>query len=221
MVDRITPVTTDMDRVDAGHDAVVVAEPFRQWVLEDAFVGARPVLELAGVQVVGDVSPYELMKLRLLNGGHQALAYPAALLGHEWVHAAARDERVGVFVQRWLAEAMPTLPPVPGIDLAAYTRRLLERFGNPHVADTVARLCAFTSDRIPVFVLPAIRANLSAGRPVEVTEKTVDSRAVASGEALLKDPAVTAVGSDLRVREPFLRALALLRNSQISEALTT
>jgi mannitol 2-dehydrogenase len=174
MVDRITPVTTEEDRT-LVRDRLgivdrwpVVCEPFTQWVLEDRFVGGRPALEEAGVQVVPDVRPYELMKLRLLNAGHQALAYLAYLSGYRLVHEAAQDPLFARFVLDYMErEATPTLEPVPGIDLAAYRRTLIERFANPAVADTVARLCADTSDRIPKFLLPVVRSQLARGGSVE------------------------------------------------------
>jgi mannitol 2-dehydrogenase len=158
MVDRITPATTDADRaLVAGDDIPVVAEPFIQWVMEDAFVAERPPLEQVGVQVVPDVRPYELMKLRLLNGGHQALGHAGVLLGHTLVHEAVGDPLVQQLLRAYWTEARASLPDVPGIDLDVYTATLLQRFGNPHVADTLARLCAWTSDRIPTFVLPIAR----------------------------------------------------------------
>ena len=173
MVDRITPVTTDADRAELRERFgvedrwPVVCEPFAQWVLEDDFTLGRPPYEQAGVQVVVDVEPYELMKLRLLNGGHQALGYFAYLAGHRLVHEAARDPRLRAFVRAYLdEEATPTLEPVPGVDLGDYKRTLLERFSNPEVRDTIARLCAESSDRIPKFVLPAIRRQLELGGPV-------------------------------------------------------
>ena len=148
MVDRITPATTDADR-DAVRERFgiddrwpVVCEPFIQWVLEDAFCAGRPPYEDVGVQVVDDVEPYELMKLRLLNASHQALAYFGHLLGHEYVHEAAQDEPLRALVRKYMdEEATPTLPPVPGVDLEDYKATLIERFSNPGVRDTVARLC--------------------------------------------------------------------------------
>jgi len=170
MVDRITPATTDADRREVGErfgvDDLwpVVCEPYTQWVLEDSFSAGRPPYEAAGVQVVADVEPYELMKLRLLNAGHQALAYFGHLLGHELVHEAARDPLLRAFVLEYMdEEATPTLPPVPGVDLDAYKRTLIERFGNPEVRDTIARLCAESSDRIPKWLLPVIRRQLETG----------------------------------------------------------
>jgi mannitol 2-dehydrogenase len=173
MVDRITPVTTDEDRalVRDGYGIAdgwpVVAEPFVQWVLEDHFPAGRPAFEEVGVQVVDDVVPYELMKLRLLNASHQGLAYPGLLTGHTFAHEAATDPLIVAFLSGYMAEARPTLPAVPGIDLDAYIAELFERFANPAVADTLARLATDASDRIPKFVLPAVRDNIAAGRPVD------------------------------------------------------
>lgn len=171
MVDRITPVTTDAerdyvrDRLGVSDGWPVTAEPFFQWVLEDDFPAGRPPLEMAGVQLVDDVTAYELMKLRLLNGSHQALAYLGALAGYEYVEEAMADRDLVAFLRWFMAEVRPTVPPVPGIDLDAYEASLLERFANPAIRDTLTRLCAESSDRIPKFVVPSIVDNLNAGRP--------------------------------------------------------
>jgi mannitol 2-dehydrogenase len=173
MVDRITPVTTDDDRAEVrerfGVDDrwPVVCEPFTQWVLEDAFSLGRPPYEDAGVQVVEDVEPYELMKLRLLNAGHQALCYFAYLAGYRLVHEAAQDPLFRAFLRGYMDdEATPTLAPVPGVDLDEYKHTLIERFSNPEVRDTIARLCAESSDRIPKWLLPVVRRQLETGGPI-------------------------------------------------------
>jgi len=170
MVDRITPVTTDEDREELrkrfGVDDrwPVVCEPFTQWTLEDAFNQGRPPFEDAGVQVVADVEPYELMKLRLLNASHQALCYFGYLAGYRLVHEVAQDPLFAAFLLAYMdREATPTLEPVPGIDLDEYKHQLIERFSNAQVKDTVARLCAESSDRIPKWLLPVIRHNLETG----------------------------------------------------------
>ena len=172
MVDRITPVTTDADRESLSRRFgiedrwPVLCEPFTQWVLEDSFADGRPVLEDAGVQIVPDVEPYELMKLRLLNASHQALCYPGYLVGYRLVHEVTSDPLFAGFLLDYMrGEAIPTLRPVPGIDLAAYAHQLIERFSNPEVGDTVARLCANASDLIPKFLLPVVREQLAAGGP--------------------------------------------------------
>ncbi|HEY0000332.1 MAG TPA: mannitol dehydrogenase family protein [Actinoplanes sp.] len=182
MVDRITPVTTDDDReqvrsrfgVDDGWP--VVCEPFTQWVLEDSFGAGRPPFEEAGVQVVTDVEPYELMKLRLLNASHQALCYFGYLAGYRLVHDVARDPLFARFLLSYMErEATPTLAPVPGVDLGDYQRGLIDRFSNDQVRDTVARLCAESSDRIPKWLLPVIRHNLATGGDIRLSTAVVAS----------------------------------------------
>lgn len=170
MVDRITPATTDVDRASVadrfGIDDAwpVLCEPFSQWVLQDHFASARPPFEDAGVQVVADVEPYELMKLRLLNASHQAMCYAGYLAGHRLVHEVARDPLFAKFLLDYMTlEAIPSLDPVPGIDLQAYTHNLIERFSNPEVRDTLGRLCANSSDLIPKFILPVLRFQLDSG----------------------------------------------------------
>src|SRR5690625_3060504 len=182
MVDRITPVTTDQDRAlvteQYGVDDAwpVVCEPFTQCVLEDDFGFGRPALEHAGVQLVADVEPYELMKLRLLNASHQGLCYFAYLAGYRLVHEACQDPLIRTFLRAYMdTEATPTLPPVPGVDLEEYKSTLIERFANPGVRDTVARLCAESSDRIPKWLLPVARDNLRTGGPVTLSAAIVAS----------------------------------------------
>jgi mannitol 2-dehydrogenase len=182
MVDRITPATTlEMAaavRRDFGVDDrwPVLAEPFAAWVLEDDFADGRPPLEKAGVLLVDDVVPYELMKLRMLNAGHQSLCYFAHLCGFTYVHEAAGDPLFAEFLLAYFdSEAIPTLPPAPGIDLHDYSRKLVERFANPGVRDTVARLCAYASDRIPKWLLPVIYDNLASDGSVRLAAATVAS----------------------------------------------
>jgi mannitol 2-dehydrogenase len=182
MVDRITPVTTDEDRAQVAERFgvtdgwPVVCEPFTQWVLEDSFTLGRPAVEQVGVQVVADVEPYELMKLRLLNASHQALCYFGYLSGYRLVHEVAQDQLFADFLLAYMdREATPTLAPVPGVDLTAYKHQLIERFSNSAVRDTVARLCAESSDRIPKWLLPVIRENLAAGRDVRLAAAVVAS----------------------------------------------
>ncbi|MEV0795876.1 mannitol dehydrogenase family protein [Kribbella sp. NPDC050459] len=174
MVDRITPVTADADRaalaerfgIEDGWP--VVCEPFTQWVLEDDFGGVRPPYEDVGVQIVEDVEPYEFMKLRLLNASHQALCYLGYLDGYRYAHEVCQDKLYVDFLLGYMDhEGTPTLPPVPGVDLDRYKHQLIERFANPEVRDTLARLCAESSDRIPKWLLPVVREQLAAGREIK------------------------------------------------------
>ncbi len=170
MVDRITPVTTDADRrllaerFDLADGWPVVCEPFTQWALEDTFNTGRPPLEDAGVQVVADVQPYEFMKLRLLNASHQALCYLGYLAGYRYAHEVCQDPLFTTFLLGYMdREATPTLAPVPGVDLDRYKHQLIERFANPEIRDTLARLCAESSDRIPKWLIPVVRDQLANG----------------------------------------------------------
>jgi mannitol 2-dehydrogenase len=174
MVDRITPATTDDDRVATAHvlgvtDAWPVAcEAYLQWVLEDSWSAGSPPWGDVGVHLVKDVHPYELMKLRLLNAGHQAMGYLGYLAGYRTTNEACADASLrAVLLDYMKHEATPTLLPVPGVDLADYRRTLLQRFANPAVRDTLARLCADSSDRIATFLLPVVREQLRRGGPVE------------------------------------------------------
>ena len=154
----------------------MAAEPFTSWVLEDDFSDGRPPLEKVDVLMVDDVTPYELMKLRLLNASHQSLCYFAYLAGYRLVHDAAGDPLFAEFLLAYMdSEATPTLKPVPGIDLPDYKRTLIERFANPGVKDTIVRLCFGSSDRIPKWLLPVIRENLRTGAPVRLSAATVAS----------------------------------------------
>lgn len=182
MVDRITPVTTDADRADVAQSYgiddgwPVVCEDFEQWVLEDKFVAGRPPYEEAGVQLVDDVVPYELMKLRLLNATHQGLCYFGHLAGYRAVHDVARNDLFAQFLLSYMKnEAEPTLRALPGVDLDAYQHKLIERYSNEYVADTVARLCADSSDRIPKWLMPVVRENLAADRDVTLSAAIVAS----------------------------------------------
>ena len=182
MVDRITPVTAPED---VGHlseefgvdDAwPVVCEPFTQWVLEDHFSDGRPPFEQAGVQLVDDVVPYELMKLRLLNASHQALCYLGYLAGYRYAHEVCQDPLFVDFLLGYMEhEGSPTLPEVPGVDLDAYRHELITRFANPEVRDTLARLCAESSDHIPKWLVPVINRNLETGGEIDRSALVVAS----------------------------------------------
>lgn len=173
MVDRITPATTDQgrDRLLSAFDIddawPVFCEPFRQWVLEDRFAGGRPAWDEVGVTLTDDVAKFELMKIRMLNGGHAAIAYPAALLGIHFVHDAMAHPIVRGFLEKLeREEIIPILPKVPGIDLGDYLDLIMTRFANPEVADTVPRLCQDGSNRQPKFILPSMRDRLAAGQSI-------------------------------------------------------
>ena len=169
MVDRIVPATTDADRAQAAallglrDDALVVAEPFRQWVVQDAFAAGRPRWELAGAQLVPDVAPYEQLKLRLLNGTHSLLAYLGALAGHRTIAEAVADPDLADAAQALQADAAATLDPPPGVDVAAYGRSVLDRFADPALRHRTTQIAMDGSQKLPPRLLGTIRDARAAG----------------------------------------------------------
>jgi mannitol 2-dehydrogenase len=173
MVDRITPATGPRERAMAAafglDDPVpVTCEPFRQWVLEDHFPQGRPALEKVGVTLTPQVHAYELMKIRILNGGHATIAYPGGLMDIEYVHEAMAHPLILGFLNKVeTEEIIPYIPPVPDTDIAAYYRLIVQRFANPEVADTERRLCLDGSNRQPKFIIPSIRDALASGGSID------------------------------------------------------
>ena len=173
MVDRITPVTADADRawlrdvagIDDGWP--VVGEPFRQWVIEDAFADGRPAWEDVGALFTDRVHDWELYKLRLLNAGHSCMAYLAALAGITFVDEAIGVAEVRAFLDDLLYhEAVPTLTEIPGHRREDYVDSVLGRFTNTGVRDQIARLCVDGSAKFPTFLLPTIVRQLELGGPI-------------------------------------------------------
>lgn len=170
MVDRITPATTPKtlafvrDTFGIDDRCPVMCESFIQWVLEDNFANGRPGYDTVGVQLTNDVEPYEKLKVRLLNGSHLALAFPAYLMGYREVDAAMNDPLIYRFVERYMDDDItPTLPEVPGIDVTAYKQTLRDRFSNPAISDQVARLCLDGSPKIRNAIVPPLEHQLAAG----------------------------------------------------------
>ncbi len=173
MVDRITPATSQRERDTLARDFdiadgwPVFCEEFKQWVLEDHFPAGRPALEKVGVQFVPDVAPFEFMKIRILNGGHATIAYPAGLLDIHFVHDAMAEPLIRRFLDKIeREEIIPTVPPVPGTDLDDYFALIDRRFSNPKIGDTINRLCLDGSNRQPKFILPTAADRLKAGASV-------------------------------------------------------
>ncbi|MCC9655594.1 mannitol dehydrogenase family protein [Rhodopirellula halodulae] len=174
MVDRITPVTTaaDSDHLLERYGVVdewpVTCEPFCQWVIEDQFSSGRPAWEAAGTQFVPDVTPYEKMKLRLLNAGHSVLGLLGSLRGFGTIDEAVNDSLFAEYLRGFMdIEATPTLDRVEGIDLSGYKSTLIERFGNPNIKDRLSRICLESSAKLPVFLIPTLRDNLDSGGSIK------------------------------------------------------
>ena len=172
MVDRITPVTADADiawlrdTIGVEDRWPVVCETFTQWVIEDRFPQGRPEWDLVGAQFVTDVAPYEFMKLRLLNASHLAISGLGRLIGYGTIDEAMADPVMTRFMAALMdRETGPTLPPVPGIDLPAYKAKLIERFANPAIKDTVERV---NTDAPVNVLLDPIRDRLEQGAPIDL-----------------------------------------------------
>ena len=173
MVDRIVPATTaadisDNDAALGMHDAApVVFEPFKQWVIEDAFVTPRPGWEVSGAEFVADVVPFEAMKLRLLNASHSAFAYLGFLAGHEYIYQVAAQPDFVAFMRRFMNEEVtPTLQIPAGIDVGAYRDALVRRFANPALPHRTQQIAMDGSQKLPQRLLATARDNLAAGRPM-------------------------------------------------------
>jgi mannitol 2-dehydrogenase len=174
MVDRITPVTADADRAwlleSTGIEDrwPVVAEPFRQWVVEDEFAAGRPPWEDAGAIFTDRVHDWELYKLRMLNAAHSCMAYLSALAGITFVHEAMAVPAIQTFLEALLyREAMPTLVAIPGHPREGYIASVLDRFANGGVHDQIARLCIDGSAKFPTFLIPTIVRQLEIDGPIE------------------------------------------------------
>jgi len=204
MVDRITPVTTAADLADLAarygiaDRAPVVCERFIQWVIEDDFADGRPDWDVVGAQFVADVAPYEFMKLRLLNTSHLAVAGLGRLCGYEFIDQTLADDRIRRFMAVLMdRETGPTLPPIPGVDLAAYKATLLERFANPAIKDTVERV---NTDAPVGYLLDPIRDRLAAGA-------SVDLLSLALAAWMRRARGVDEAGAPIDVRHPLAAEL--------------
>ena len=202
MVDRIVPATTpaDLDRVETltgrRDEAPVMHEPFRQWVVEDRFCNGRPDLGAVGVQLVDDVTPFEHMKLRMLNGTHSSLAYLGYLAGHQTIADTMADPVMAQFVDRlWRSEIIPALTPPPGTDLVAYADALAARYANPAIRHRTWQIAMDGSQKLPQRILGTIAEGRAAGRPVPGLTLAVaawmryaSGRDEAGGTIEVKDP---------------------------------
>ncbi len=169
MVDRITPATTDEDRrlvvTTQGYEdaAPVPTEPYAEWVVAGKFPAGRPRWEDAGAKLVTDVGPYEQRKLWLLNGSHSLLAYAASIRGHSTIDEAIGDPVCRGWVDAFWDEASRHL--LLGPEAAAeYRAALLDRFGNPRVRHQLAQIAPDGSIKLPVRIIPTLRAERREGR---------------------------------------------------------
>jgi fructuronate reductase len=217
MVDRIVPATTDADRAEAAgllgvrDEALVVAEPFSQWVIEDDFAGPRPDWDKAGAVLTDDVAPWEQAKLRMLNATHSMLAYLGGLRGYETIAEAVRDEELAGLAQELMArDVVPTLTPPEGLDLTAYGVSVLERFANPALKHRTAQVAMDGSVKLPVRLLGTVRDRLASGAEPRLASLAVGGwmvyvatgRDVNGRELPLDDPAAARLRAEAASAAP-------------------
>jgi len=226
MVDRITPQTKDGDKMIVKEHGLkdawpVVAEPFKQWVIEDKFCnGERPPFEMVGVQFTDEILPYELMKLRLLNASHSSMAYLGYLSGFSLVHEVMRDPVFKRYIEHLMtSEVEPLLPAPHGVDLKAYQRSLVQRFANSTLNDQVSRLCLDGSAKMPKFITPSILEYSKRAAPDDEKSKTKSKYPTAlilavAGWVRYLD-SVDEVGKEHQVVDPMAEELKHLSSRQV------
>lgn len=216
MVDRIVPATTPqtlatVETLIGARDEVAVAgEPFRQWVVQDDFPGGRPAWDLAGVILTADTAPYELRKLRVLNGVHSALAYLGALAGAPTIDAALALPGYCATMERLIAEDIaPTLTDLP---VLPYGAQVLDRFRNPALGYRTLQVARDGSQKLPQRILGTVADRRAAGEvPAHAALvlaawiRFVGGRADDGAELPLDDP----LAAQLRTAPPD-RLLAML-----------
>ena len=165
MVDRITPAPTQVATKEETQGTKIVAEDFIQWVIQDCMVAPRPNLEAAGAQIVADVVPFEETKIRVLNGGHTAMAYLGALEGFDTFDEIMRDEELLEHFRRFerveVARAMPGNVP---LDVTDYIQLIERRFSNAAIGDAVARICMDGFAKTGIYIRPTLEGCFAEGQ---------------------------------------------------------
>jgi len=222
VVDRIVPATGAADLEEARQllgledRGAVVAEPFRQWVIEDDFAAGRPAWDAVGAILTSDVLPYELAKLRILNGSHSTLAYLGAVAGHDTMAAAIGEPALTALVRRMIRdEVIPTLREPPGVDLSRYGDAVLERFANPALGHRTHQVAMDGSHKLPQRLLATARDLLSDGRQPRLV-----ALAVAGWMRYLRG--VTDAGDRYEVADPMAdRVVGIASSSDSSGTIVT
>ncbi|RXD03303.1 mannitol dehydrogenase family protein [Sphingomonas sp. UV9] len=201
MVDRIVPATTPddiaalADTLGVEDHAMVKAEPFTQWVIEDRFAGERPDLAAFGVQLTDAVAPWEDAKLRLLNGAHSAIAYLGGLAGLDFVHEVVALPEARAFVEALWDESATTLDPPAALDIADYRAALMARFANPALQHRTRQIAMDGSQKLPQRLLAPI-ADRRAKR------QSVDALGLAVAAWMRWQSGVTDAGEAFAIDDP-------------------
>lgn len=208
MVDRITPVSqkSDIDYVTTEYGVVdewpITCEHFTQWVIEDSFSNGRPNWNLTGAQFVSDVTPYETMKIRLLNAGHSVLGLLGSIHGYSTIDETVSDPLFANYLRSFMDnEVTPNLEPLAGIDLDSYKDTLIERFSNPNIKDGLPRICSESSAKLPKFIIATINENLAQGRDISLAALVI------AAWCLYSDKGVNQQGEKLDIQDAMHKEL--------------
>lgn len=220
MVDRIVPKTTDTDRetVSAALGSMdawpVLGEPFFDWAIEDEFSADRPDWTLGGARFVPDAEPFERLKLRMVNGTHSSLAYLGAMAGWHTVDKAIAQPTLRTHIEALMRDEIePTLPALPGLDLAAYRHNLLARYANPALAHRTHQIAMDGSQKLPQRLLGTLRDRLARKLPV-----TRMALGLAAWMHYLRG--VDELGQSYRIDDPHAAALTALHQSSIGQGVS-
>ncbi|WP_236635160.1 mannitol dehydrogenase family protein [Rhodoferax sp. TS-BS-61-7] len=221
MVDRIVPKTTDGDRaaVSAALGSVdawpVLGEPFFDWAIEDEFAADRPDWTLGGARFVPDAEPFEKLKLRMVNGTHSSLAYLGAMAGWQTVDKAIGQPALRMHIEALMRDEIePTLPALPGLDVAAYRHNLLARYANPALAHRTHQIAMDGSQKLPQRLLGTLRDRLARGLPI-----TRMALGLAAWMHYLRG--VDALGQSYRIDDPHAAALTALHQQSLAQGVNT
>ena len=208
MVDRITPATTDALREASGDPMAVPTEAFREWVIEDDFAGPRP--DWPDVQMVRDVAPHELRKLRMLNGAHSLLAYAGLARGHEFVHQAVADPELRQLVQHLMAQAGGTLPAEVQDQVPSYAKALIARFENPELAHRLQQIAMDGTQKVPYRFIATLRDG-PAPAVVEGVRAWIEfCTSETKAGRVLNDPKAAQIAAAVRADDPVPALLELV-----------
>ena len=229
MVDRIVPATqeTDLAALSAARgyedQALVVAEPFRQWVIEDQFAGPRPAWEKVGALLVADVKPYENAKLKFLNGPHSAAAYLGLLSGYEYIHQVMADEEIAAFLTQLVQEEIrPEVKAPDQLDVDQYIDQVFKRFANAGIAYRTGQVASDGSQKLPVRLLDIFSQRLDKKLPVAKLSIVIAAW-IEHLEDCAPDPLQQALQSIYleNKKEPEQLVATLVDDTPIFEALST
>jgi fructuronate reductase len=211
MVDRIVPAATasTVERASAAlgvHDlAALEAEPFAQWVIADDFPGGRPAWERAGAILTSDVTAWERLKLRVLNGSHSTVAYLGALAGCATIADALALPGMAELLRHLICDDIaPTLQPPAGVSVSSYGEQVLTRLASRAVVHPTAQVAMDGSQKLPQRLIPVIlerrrsnAASIYAALGIAGWMRFVQGRADDGRSLALQDPLADTVRAAL------------------------